>query len=301
MRKTLLALLLVGPVLLAQGTSPAADSYAALIEGPQSGRDGELPSLALDALMQKLGVPGMSIAVIRDFDIHWSRGYGLADVTANTRVTPDTLFQAASISKPVAAMAVLKAVQDGRFGLDQDVNTILTSWKVPASERDGPPTRHAARSPEPHLGHRRWLRISRLQARCATTHAGADSRGRTAVQRRQGDRHASAVDVIQVFRRRRHAGAVADDRRDEAAVPRDDARHRAHAARHGSTAPTSNRCRPSAIATPPARTIAPARHATSSGTSIRSSPPRGCGRHRRIWRGSASRSRNRSRAGRIGC
>ena len=118
----------------AVGAQPAADSYAALIEAPQSGRDGELPSLSLDALMQKVGVPGASIAVIRDFEIHWSKGYGLADVTAGTKVTPDTLFQAASISKPVAAMAVLKAVQDGRFGLDQDVNTILTSWKVPVGE-----------------------------------------------------------------------------------------------------------------------------------------------------------------------
>jgi CubicO group peptidase (beta-lactamase class C family) len=116
------------------GAQPASDSYAALIEGPQSGREGELPPLPLDALMQKVGVPGVSIAVIRDFEIHWSKGYGLADVTAGTKVTPDTLFQAASISKPVAAMAVLKAVQDGRFTLDQDVNTILTSWKVPASD-----------------------------------------------------------------------------------------------------------------------------------------------------------------------
>jgi CubicO group peptidase (beta-lactamase class C family) len=112
----------------------SVDALIAAIEGPQSGREGELPPLPLDALMQKVGVPGVSIAVIRDFEIHWSKGYGLADVTAGTKVTPDTLFQAASISKPVAAMAVLKAVQDGRFTLDQDVNTILTSWKVPASE-----------------------------------------------------------------------------------------------------------------------------------------------------------------------
>jgi len=116
------------------------ESFIAAIEGPQTGRDGELAGLTLAALMQKLSVPGMSIAVIRDFDIHWSRGYGVADVTASTKVQPDTLFQAASISKPVAAMAVLKAVQDGKFTLDQDVNTILTSWKVPANE-------HTARQP----------------------------------------------------------------------------------------------------------------------------------------------------------
>ncbi len=110
------------------------DPFIAAIEGPQAGASGELSLLPLEALMQKMGVPGLSVAVIRDFEVHWSKGYGLADVTANTKVTPDTLFQAASISKPVAAMAVLKAVQDGRFTLDQDVNTILTSWKVPASD-----------------------------------------------------------------------------------------------------------------------------------------------------------------------
>jgi CubicO group peptidase (beta-lactamase class C family) len=133
----LAALLLLQTAPTAQS---GADSFIAAIEAPQTGRDGELPPLPLPAAMQKLGVPGMSIAVIRDFEIHWSKGYGLADVVSGDKVTPDTLFQAASISKPVAAMAVLKAVQDGKFTLDQDVNAILTSWKVPASE-------HTARQP----------------------------------------------------------------------------------------------------------------------------------------------------------
>ncbi len=118
-------------------TSPAA--LIAAIEGPQAGRDGELAGLALEAAMQKLGVPGVSIAVIKDFDIHWARGFGVADTASGTNVTPDTLFQAASVSKPVAAMAVLKAVQDGRLGLDQDVNAILRSWKVPAGSTPGRP------------------------------------------------------------------------------------------------------------------------------------------------------------------
>ena len=136
-----LSILTIALVLtLAPATAQAPDGFITAIEGAQSGRDGELPGLPLQALMQKLGVPGMSIAVIRDFDIHWSRGYGIADVATGAKVEPDTLFQAASISKPVAAMAVLKAVQDGKFTLDQDVNTILTSWKVPASE-------HTAKQP----------------------------------------------------------------------------------------------------------------------------------------------------------
>ena len=125
-------------LLLSVAATGAQGPTAALItaiEGPQTGREGDLAGLTLAGAMQKLGVPGVSIAVIKDFEIHWSRGYGVADAVTGAKVGPDTLFQAASISKPVAAMAVLKAVQDGRFSLDEDVNSILTSWKVPAGDR----------------------------------------------------------------------------------------------------------------------------------------------------------------------
>ena len=109
---------------------------------PAQPASGPLDTALVQSLLTQFNVPGVSIAVIRNFAIEWARGYGVADVETGAKVTADTLFQAASISKPVAAMTSLKAIQDGRFALDQDVNTILKSWHLPGSEftRDRPVT-----------------------------------------------------------------------------------------------------------------------------------------------------------------
>jgi CubicO group peptidase (beta-lactamase class C family) len=145
-------MLLASPFIAADDSTPAA--MRARIEAAQSPDRQGLDPLTLQQVMERFHVPGVSVAVIKDFDIHWAAGYGLADVESGSRVDADTIFQAASISKPVAAMAAVRTAQDGRFSLDADVNAILTSWKLPESEftRGHPVTPRALMSHTSGLG-----------------------------------------------------------------------------------------------------------------------------------------------------
>jgi CubicO group peptidase (beta-lactamase class C family) len=95
-----------------------------------------VPTTKLADRMAALHVPGVSIAVIHDGKIEWARGFGVTSI-GGSPVTPATLFQAASISKPVAALAVLRLVQLGKLSLDTDVNQYLKTWKLPANDFTG--------------------------------------------------------------------------------------------------------------------------------------------------------------------
>jgi CubicO group peptidase (beta-lactamase class C family) len=144
--------LIVMPV-VTTGPDETTAALIAQIEGAQSGT-GDDAALTVAELMAKYHVPGVSVAVIKDFRVHWSKGYGLADVVTGARVETDTLFQAASISKPVAAMAVLRAAQDRRFSLEDDINSIVRSWKLPTGDftRERPVTPRALLSHTSGLG-----------------------------------------------------------------------------------------------------------------------------------------------------
>ena len=83
--------------------------------------------------MRHYKVPGISIAVVKDGKLAWAKGYGVANKETKKSVNENTLFQAGSISKPIAALAALKLVQDKKVDLDTDVNQYLNSWKVPQS------------------------------------------------------------------------------------------------------------------------------------------------------------------------
>jgi CubicO group peptidase (beta-lactamase class C family) len=93
-----------------------------------------VPTMKLAERMKHYSVPGVSIAFFENGQISWTRVYGLADVASGRPVTPETLFQSASISKPAAALGVLRLVQEGKLHLDEDVNLKLRSWKIPENE-----------------------------------------------------------------------------------------------------------------------------------------------------------------------
>lgn len=119
-----------------QNTS-ATDSIAIRIEqvenslGPLVKTEGQA-LFNLEAQMQKYNVSGLSIAVINNNKVEWAKGYGVANKEA--KVSTETVFQAASMSKTVNAVALLKLAEQYNVDLDVDVNTLLASWKLPYNQ-----------------------------------------------------------------------------------------------------------------------------------------------------------------------
>ncbi len=134
-RAALISLLLAGassPAVLAETPADTINIMAmehsvapAVVVAGMGRSPGSLPKR-----MAFYKTPGVSMAYIHDGQIAWARTYGVANPNG-AAVTANTRFQAASISKPVTALAVLRLVQNGRLDLDTDVNQYLKNWKVP--------------------------------------------------------------------------------------------------------------------------------------------------------------------------
>jgi CubicO group peptidase (beta-lactamase class C family) len=157
-----LAVLSLSTVIL--GMAPAQDqTQIARIEAAQSPNRQGWDPYALPQLMERFGVPGASVAVIKDYQVHWAKGYGQADVTTKAPVGPDTMFQAASISKPVTAFAVMRLVERGQLSLDEDVNRYLKSCSASCSSMTRPRTMAGAGA--------RWRRVAIARKSRRTTAA----------------------------------------------------------------------------------------------------------------------------------
>jgi CubicO group peptidase (beta-lactamase class C family) len=86
---------------------------------------------SLKERMAHYKVPGVSIAFLKDNKISWTHTEGVTDLNNNRTIDENTVFQAASISKPVFASALMKYRQDNGLNIDVDVNTLLKSWQLP--------------------------------------------------------------------------------------------------------------------------------------------------------------------------
>jgi CubicO group peptidase (beta-lactamase class C family) len=120
--------LLLAPSALAADPSELESELTMSIGGVEQ-------TLTLAEAMGTLHIPSVSLALIDEDNILFMRAYGAG-------VTPETLYQAASLSKFVAAVGAMRLVDDERLKLDQDVNDTLTSWKVPTNgfDQDHPVT-----------------------------------------------------------------------------------------------------------------------------------------------------------------
>ena len=83
--------------------------------------------------MRHYRIPAVSIAVVNNGKLEWAKAYGYLSVDSLQQADTETLFQAASISKPIAALAALNLVEQGKLSLDADINQYLKSWKIKPS------------------------------------------------------------------------------------------------------------------------------------------------------------------------
>src|SRR5579884_1059362 len=87
--------------------------------------------LAMVRLMNQYNVPGGALAITKNGQLLFARGYGFADTANNIAVQPDSMFRIASLSKPLTATAILTLVQDGKLSLDDKAFSILSDITPP--------------------------------------------------------------------------------------------------------------------------------------------------------------------------
>lgn len=115
--------------------SPRAQALSKAVESrivPPVQIRGEEEFSSLQDLMQQLKIPAVSIAVFEKDKLVWAKAYGIADQESKDLANNETRFQAASISKPVNALVLLKVAQEKGLNIKAPVNGYLKSWKVPS-------------------------------------------------------------------------------------------------------------------------------------------------------------------------
>lgn len=81
-------------------------------------------------LMEKARIPGLQVAVVRDGKVVWQKGFGVKNALTGAPVTDEIMFEAASLTKPFFAYAVMKMVDEGLIDLDKPLHTFFTREEI---------------------------------------------------------------------------------------------------------------------------------------------------------------------------
>jgi len=134
---TLVASILFVELCTAQSNTDATNDLVNKVENGLTSNvvyiEGDVTS-SIEERMKHYGVPGVSIAVIHKGEVVWAKGYGVVDKESKAPVTKETLFQASFLSMPVTAYGTLRLVEQKKVTLNEDINSYLKSWKLPANK-----------------------------------------------------------------------------------------------------------------------------------------------------------------------
>ena len=119
---------------MSHNTQGQIEQFENSLQAPLKLKGVATETFSLRERMDKYKVPGVSMALIEKGKIAWTKSWGVKDVDSGEPVTDDTLFQAASMSKPVAALAAMRMVDAGDLHLDVPINNSLSRWQVPSND-----------------------------------------------------------------------------------------------------------------------------------------------------------------------
>jgi CubicO group peptidase (beta-lactamase class C family) len=151
MKHVISAMFVLASILLGMAAWDQAAARAATVSGyepplrlsePVDAVIADLES-TIPEYMREEGIPGVSIALIREGQIVWTEGFGVANAITRQPVTPETVFEVASNSKVVTAYIALRLVDQGKLSLDAPLSAYLPEpWLPPSEYRDTITLRH---------------------------------------------------------------------------------------------------------------------------------------------------------------
>jgi CubicO group peptidase (beta-lactamase class C family) len=117
----------------------------------------------LPKMMDWAGVPGLQIAIVENEKLIWKREFGIKNAETKEPVTADTVFQAASLSKPLFGYAVLKLSEEGKIDLNKRLVNYLPVEYIPDDSRAGQVTARHVLSHSSGLQNWRFRATDKLQ------------------------------------------------------------------------------------------------------------------------------------------